>query len=54
MYIGMLLHVVYPYEDAGDVQFPLDLDLQAVVSYLIWMPGIKLRSSTTAVCALRP
>lgn len=33
---------------------PLELELQAVLSHLIWMLGTKCRPSGKAVCALNP
>lgn len=38
--------------EVGGVRFPRELGLQAIVSHLIWVPGIKLGSSERAVCVL--
>ena len=35
-----------------EVVRPLELELHAVVSHLIWVLGIELRSSGRTVCAL--
>lgn len=45
-------HVWVPAEAKEDVRSPLELQIQAVVSHLEWVPGIKPRSSVRAASTL--
>lgn len=53
MYICILVYVLYNghrgQKRASDLW---ELETQMPVSYLTWVPGIELRSSTREVCAL--
>lgn len=51
-HFGLVCICMLGLEEKPEASDPVELELQAVVSHLVWVPGMELRSSGRAACNL--